>query len=174
MRISVPTTYWITGLPGAGKTTIGKLFFECLQGKKMPVIFLDGDQLRAVLDANQSFYAEEDRRKLAMQYAKLCKLIVDQGINVICATVSMFHTVHAWNRENIDNYCEIYLKVRKDILFKRDKNNLYSQAFNNTQKNIVGFDVPFEEPLNPTVLMVNDGMVSPQNIVTELVKKLNL
>ena len=67
------TVYWITGLSGAGKTTVGKLFFEMLARKKKNVLFLDGDMLREVF-GNDLGYGREDRLRCAMRYSRLCRL----------------------------------------------------------------------------------------------------
>ena len=60
------TVYWITGLSGAGKTTIGKLFFRKLKSKKESSIFLDGDELRNVF-GNDLGYSREERMQCAMR-----------------------------------------------------------------------------------------------------------
>ena len=64
----------------------------------------------------------------------------------------MFDSVRAWNRKNINNYVEIYLKVPIDILIKRDKKHLFSNAIKNEKQNVVGIDIKIEEPKNPDIL----------------------
>ena len=107
------SVYWITGLSGAGKTTIGKLFYRWLKSTREKVILLDGNNLRKIFGKNYG-YNLNDRFKLAMNYSKLCKLISDQGVNVVIATISMFHKCHQWNRANIQNYREIYISILSD------------------------------------------------------------
>ena len=109
------TVYWITGLSGAGKTTIGRIFYERLKRIYPNTVFLDGDALRKVFGDDLG-YSKEDRRKCAMRYSKLCAMLQEQEINVVCCTISMFDCVRAWNRENIRNYREIYVKVSMDTL----------------------------------------------------------
>ena len=63
-----------------------------------------------------------------MLYAKFAQLLTDQGIDVIFATISMFHKVRVWNKGNIKKYIEIYLKVPLNVITSRDKKKLYSNA----------------------------------------------
>ena len=105
--------YWITGLSGAGKTTIGKLFYEKLKTEHPNTVFLDGDMLRKVFGDDLG-YTREERIKCAMRYSRLCAMLQEQGMHVVCCTISMFDCVRDWNRENINNYREIYIKVSMD------------------------------------------------------------
>jgi adenylylsulfate kinase-like enzyme len=154
------TVYWITGLSGAGKTTIGKLLYNKLKGKKNNVVFLDGDLLREVF-GNDLGYSKNERYISAMRNARLCKLFSDQGIDVVCATISMFNIVRAWNRENIMQYKEIYLKVSLDVLSKRNQKGLYYTEADH----LVGLGVEMEEPENPDVLVENNGILTPLEVL---------
>ena len=102
--------FWLTGLSGAGKTTIGKLLYQKLKAQKDNVVFLDGDQLRQVFGDDLG-YTPDQRLKSAMRNARLCKLLADQGIDVVCCTISMFDRVRDWNRANIPGYVEVYVKA---------------------------------------------------------------
>lgn len=66
--------YWITGLSGAGKTTIGKLLYQKLKQNFPNTVFLDGDVMREVFGADLG-YTESERRKCAMRYARLCAML---------------------------------------------------------------------------------------------------
>ena len=85
------TVYWITGLSGAGKTTIGIELLKILNTKDN-VIFLDGDELREIY-GDDIGYSLDDRRKMAMRNSRLCKMLSNQGFDVICCTISMFHSI---------------------------------------------------------------------------------
>ena len=78
--------YWITGLSGAGKTTIGKIFFNKLKKNDPATVFLDGDTLRQVFGDDLG-YSETDRRKCAMRYSRLCKFLSEQGITIVICTI---------------------------------------------------------------------------------------
>ena len=120
--------YWITGLSGAGKTTIGTLLYSHLKKNKDNVIFLDGDALRKIFGVTDK-YSISERKILAMSYSRLCKYFVEQNIDVVIATISMFHEVREWNCKNIENYNEIYIKVPIQTLINRDQKKLYVQSF---------------------------------------------
>lgn len=107
--------YWITGLSGAGKTTIGKRLYEKIKLQYSNTVFLDGDELRIVF-GNDLGYTQDDREKCAMRYARLCDFLQKQDMNVICCTISMFHSVREWNRFHIANYKEIYIKADIETL----------------------------------------------------------
>lgn len=156
--------YWITGLSGAGKTTIAKLLYDKLKSKKDNVVFLDGDVLREVFGSDIG-YSQEDRRKSAMRNSRLCKELSEQGIDVICATISMFDTCREWNRKNIKNYKEIYIKVPMNVLIERNQKGLYSGALNGDIKNVMGIDIDFQEPKNPDMVVINDGSRKLKEII---------
>ncbi len=148
--------YWITGLAGAGKTTIGKLLYEKMKEEYPNTVFLDGDMLRKVFGDDLG-YTKEDRRKCAMRYSRLCAMLQEQGMNVICCTISMFDSVREWNRKNICNYVEIYIKVSMDTLKVRDQKGLYSGMSQEKQKEVVGVHLNVEEPKNPDLVLENNG-----------------
>ncbi len=158
------TVYWITGLSGAGKTTIGRIFYERLKRIYLNTVFLDGDALRKVFGDDLG-YSKEDRRKCAMRYSKLCAMLQEQEINVVCCTISMFDCVRAWNRENIRNYREIYVKVSMDTLRERDQKGLYSGTSREKQKDVVGIHMEIEEPKCPDIVLTNDGDQKPEELV---------
>lgn len=149
------TVYWITGLAGAGKTTIGKLLYEKIKRTEPNTVFLDGDTLREVF-GNDLGYSKEDRWKCAMRYSKLCAMLQEQGMNVICCTISMFDSVREWNRQNISDYKEIYVKVSGDTLRARDQKGLYSGTTEEKQREVVGIHMEIEEPKCPDLILLND------------------
>lgn len=159
---------WITGLPGSGKTTIANELYKRLVAQKKQVVLLDGDQLRNAL--SNFNYDNESRLSLAMTYSRLCKMFSSQGQFVICATVSMFDVVREWNYEHNPDYYEIYLKVSKETLYKRDKKQLYTKAKADNEKNVVGADLDYEEPKNPN-LTITDKDDSPLTEMIELIIK---
>lgn len=161
------TVYWITGLSGAGKTTIGKVLYEKMKMRYPNTVFLDGDILRQVFGDDLG-YSQEDRRKCAMRYARLCDMLQKQGLNVICCTISMFDSVREWNRQNISSYKEIYVKVSFDTLRIRDQKGLYSGYTNECQKEVVGIHVEFEEPKTPDLVLDNDGDRIPEQQVEKI------
>lgn len=142
--------YWITGLSGAGKTTLCRSLVELLRSQQEPVIMLDGDELRDTLGVAGS-YSREDRMALARTYAKLCRLIAGQGTNVAIATIAMFREAQQWNRANLPGYHEIYLDVPLEELKRRDPKKIYSRFAKGEIKHVAGLDFAVDAPLTPDV-----------------------
>jgi len=141
---------WITGLPGAGKTTVARKLAKDNSIFRTNPIILDGDEIRnIIIHANQkNFYDRDSRLSLAYKYAGLANLLSEQGHNVIVATVSLFREVHKWNRNNISEYFEIFLKVPREELEKRDQKKLYSRYKDGKINNIAGLDIAVDFPSN--------------------------
>lgn len=156
-------TYWLTGLSGAGKTTIGRLWYKKLRQSGVTAVFLDGDELRQVFGGSLG-YSLEDRQKMAMNYARLCALLSKQGLTVVCCTISMFDSVRAWNRENIPGYVEVYIEASMETLRRRDQKGLYSTG----KQNVAGVDFQVELPKAPDLILDNNGEKSPEEQVAIL------
>lgn len=156
--------YWITGLSGAGKTTIGKILVNRLRAKNYTVAHLDGDFVREVLNSKAG-YTKDERKALALTYSRMCKMLSDQGITVVCTTISMFDTVRQWNRDFIANYAEIYLRVPIEILIQRDQKKLYSNALNGKIQNVLGINEVYDAPKNSDIVIENNGTLTPEEIV---------
>lgn len=149
--------FWITGLSGAGKTTLGRALCSRLHALGRPVIFLDGDALRPVISDDLG-HSSANRRRSAMRNARLCRLLATQGLDVVCATISLFHEVQRWNRQNIPGYREIFLRVPMDELRRRDGKGIYAAAQTGDLQNVVGLDLPAEFPEAPDLLLDNHGL----------------
>lgn len=162
------TVYFFTGLSGAGKTTLGGLFYRRLKARKPNVVVLDGDQIRPVFGEDTG-YGFEERRHLAERAFRICKMLSEQEIDVVCCSISMYHSVRAWNRANIPNYREIYIRVKGETLLSRNKKGLYTNG-----KDVIGVDLPFEEPQSPDLIVQNDGDRTPLELVEEIEQALHL
>lgn len=164
--------FWITGLSGAGKTTISTLLYNYLKEKQNNVVFLDGDIVREVYQNKD--YTTEGRRKISYMNMRLCKMLTDQGIDVVTAFIAMHDEYRDWNRQNIEKYNEIYLQVPIEELIRRDSKGLYKRALNHEITDVYGIDLPFEEPKHPDVRIVNDFSYTPEEVLDIIVKKFNL
>lgn len=161
--------YWITGLSGAGKTTIGNRLFYELREKKDNVVLLDGDALKSIVNDDVE-YTDDARRKRAMKYARMCQMLTNQDMIVICCTIAMYDEVRAWNRANNKRYVEVFLDVPFEVLRERDQKGLYS-AFENGEEDMLVVGDNVEYPKNPDVVIKNDGTISIQNIVKKIMKE---
>jgi len=160
------TVYFFTGLAGAGKTTIGGLFYRRLRERKDNVFLADGDQVRSIF--GRSGYSTEARKDAARRGFRLWRELAEQGIDVVVCSIAMYNEIHVWNRENIENYREIYIKVTRKTLYSRDQKGLYSSG----RKEVVGVDLPYDEPQTPDVMIQNDGDQTPEEIVDFLEERL--
>ena len=104
-------------------------------------------------------------------HERLCKELTDQGIDIVGCHIGMYDECREWARENIDKYFEVYLKVDIDDLIRWDSKGLYQKAINKEIQNVLGIDLPVEEPKNPDILIVNNREKTPEQICDEIIKK---
>lgn len=91
-------------------------------------------------------------KKLTFSYARLTQMLASQHLTVVVATVGLFHSVHAWNRENQPRYLEVFLDVPEDIRRERDSKGLYANNESDNQRLVAGIDTRVEFPLNPHLI----------------------
>lgn len=156
--------YWITGLSGAGKTTIGNALYYELRQKASNVIILDGDILKSIVGSELG-YSNPERLERAKRYSQLCKVLVDQGMTVIICTIAMYDEIREWNRTYIDGYVEVFLDVEVPILKARNQKGLYSDPHDSGVKHVAGMDLEVEFPKNPNIVIKNDGTLSVEQCV---------
>lgn len=147
--IASGSVIWITGLSGAGKSSLATILVEKLRIKGNAVILLDGDQLREIFGAvttNTRNHGRQARLALSMKYAHLCKILSEQGFIIVIATISLFEEIHKWNRINLSDYFEVYLKVPILELRRRDSKGLYRLYDEGKITDVAGLDLPIDEP----------------------------
>ncbi|MGN9907680.1 adenylyl-sulfate kinase [Phytohabitans sp. LJ34] len=149
---------WITGLSGAGKTTVARELVRRLHAGGCRPILLDGDDLRYVLGVTGAFDLAS-RRQRAFVYARLCESLANQGHIVVCATIAMFHDVHSWNRAHLPGYVEVLLDVPMPELHRRDPKGIYGAGGANGE--IVGAALPAEFPNAPHLVIANHPPETP-------------
>lgn len=163
---------WITGLSGAGKSTLAHEVAARLRATGEAVVMLDGDELREVFGAvaaNAQNHGREGRLALAVQYAHLCRVIAEQGVTVVIATISLFREVHTWNRANLPGYFEVYLKVPVEELRRRDPKGIYRRFDAGELTHVAGLDLPIDEPEAADWIVEFD----PERTVIALAAELN-
>ncbi len=166
---------WITGLSGAGKSTLAFEVVNRLRALGDAVVMLDGDELREVFGAvaaNAQNHGREGRLGLAFQYAHLCRVIAQQGLTVVIATISLFKEIHAWNRANLPGYFEVYLKVPLDELRRRDPKGIYRRFDAGELVDVAGLDLPIDEPDAADWVIEFDPSQPASVVVDNLMKRL--
>ena len=156
---------WIIGLAGSGKTYLSKKIKVSLK-KKVKFIHIDGDRIRKIFSHDLG-YNTLDRQKNAERISKLTKFLAEQNNHVIVSVLSNFPYWLKWNRKNIKDYFEIYIKCKKKTLFTRNKKNLYKSD----KKNVVGKDINFNEPKKTDFLFNNNFKNKEINIFVEKIIK---
>ena len=159
--------FWITGLSGSGKTAIAKKIKSNISNKYGPTVIVSGDDLRKIFNFKK--FSKKDRLSYALAYCKFCKCITDNKINIILSTVSLFHKVRKWNRTNISNYMEIYIRSDINKIIKQKNKFFYKKNY----KNIIGKDIKPEFPQSPHII-VDNNFSKPIKVLTKyLIKKIN-
>jgi adenylylsulfate kinase-like enzyme len=146
---------WIIGLSGTGKTTLATQVVQRIRAENGKVVLLDGDLIRTLF-GNDVDHTIDGRRRNAERLSVLTKYLSDQGIDVVAAVLSIFPEWREWNRKNIENYNEVYMKASMETLLRRDIKNLYAKAIRGEIPNVVGIDIPFPEPENPDLVLDNN------------------
>ncbi len=145
---------WLIGLSAAGKTTIGKQLYDTLKPSHPNLVFIDGDDIRKVF-GNDLGHTMEDRLKNAERICRLCKYFASQGIHVVCSILSLFPESREWNRNNIPDYFEVYIKAPMAALENREFKGLYRDFEQGKITGVVGKDIPFAEPNQPDLVLDN-------------------
>lgn len=158
---------WITGLSGSGKSTIGKEVFIKLKKLYLNTVFLDGDTFREIL-GNDLGHSNNDRFENAKRVHRMCKFLISQDINVVCATMSLYKEIQDSNRKDIKNYIEVFIDCNIEELIRRDQKGLYSRAIDGKLDDIVGINLSYDKPINCEIIIDN----SKQNNLEEKVKSI--
>ena len=158
---------WITGISGAGKTTIANSLIDKYKKALPNLINIDGDVIRN-LYGNDLGYEETQRIIQIERLQKLCLFLENQDQIVIASALYSSPFLMAWNRENFSEYYEIYLNVSLELVKIRDPKGIYKKYELGREKNIVGIDVPWHEPEKPNLIINIDEKKSISEI-TDLI-----
>ena len=144
--------FWLTGLSGAGKSTIANEFEKALHNKGLNTYVLDGDNIRTGLNGDLGF-TDADRIENIRRVAEVAKLMVDAGLIVITAFISPFKPERESARVLFDegDFSEVYIDAPIDIVEQRDPKGLYKKARSGEIPNFTGLFSSYEPPLEPEV-----------------------
>jgi bifunctional enzyme CysN/CysC len=143
---------WLTGLSGAGKSTIANHAEEKLVARGRHTYLLDGDNVRRGLNRDLGF-TEQDRVENIRRVAEVAKLMVDAGLIVLVAFISPFRDERSTARELFEpgEFVEVYVDTPIAVAEARDPKGLYKKARRGELKNFTGIDSPYEPPEAPEI-----------------------
>ena len=162
-------TLWFTGLSGSAKSTISVLIAKRLREMGRNVEILDGDEVRTNLSKGLGF-SKEDRDTNIKRIGYVAKLLSRNGTVAITAAISPYREVRDYCRKEIGNFVEVFAKCPLEVLIKRDVKGLYKKALAGEIKEFTGVSDPYEEPLNPEVVVHTDSETVEQSVETILKK----
>jgi bifunctional enzyme CysN/CysC len=167
-----PAIVWLTGLSGAGKSTIANIVERQLHAAGHHTMLLDGDNLRHGLSRDLGF-TEADRVENIRRAGEVAKLLVDAGLIVLCSFISPYRAEREMVRRLVSDgeFIEVFVDTPIDECARRDPKGLYAKAKAGTIKNFTGFDAPYEAPENPEVHLQTIGQ-QPEQLADRIVKKL--
>ncbi len=163
-------TLWFTGLSGAGKTTISRIVREELLRRGRNVEVLDGDEVRENLSKGLGF-SKEDRDTNIKRIGYVAKLLTRNGVAVITAAISPYRETRDYVRREIGNFVEVYVKCPIEVCIQRDVKGLYKKALAGEIKQFTGVSDPYEEPLNPEVVVETDRE-TPEESAAKVIRRL--
>ncbi|MGH6979252.1 MAG: sulfate adenylyltransferase subunit CysN [Brevundimonas sp.] len=163
---------WLTGLSGAGKSTIANLVEKRLHAMGRHTYLLDGDNVRHGLNRNLGF-TEEDRVENIRRVGEVAKLMVDAGLIVITAFISPFRAERQMARDLVegDEFIEVFVDTPLSVAEQRDVKGLYQKARAGQLKNFTGIDSPYEAPESPDIV-IDTTLVTAAGAAETIVKLL--
>jgi bifunctional enzyme CysN/CysC len=151
-KLQKPICLWLTGLSGAGKSTIANLLEKQLFASGRHTYILDGDKIRQGLNRDLGF-SEDDRVENMRRAMEVARLFVDAGLVVIVAFISPYRAErnHARSRFEPDEFVEIHIDAPLEECERRDPKGLYAQARRGELVNFTGIDSDYEPPVAPEI-----------------------
>lgn len=148
-------TLWFTGLPCSGKSAVADRVAEILRGMRLRVERLDGDIVRQSLTRDLG-YSREDRNENIRRVTFVAKLLSRNGVAVLTSFISPYRDIRAEARKEIGNFLEVYARCSLEECIRRDVKGMYKKAMEGKIKEFTGVSDPYEEPLNPEILLETD------------------
>jgi adenylyl-sulfate kinase len=156
-------TLWFTGLSGAGKSTLAGLVAQSLRRRGLNVEILDGDEVRTNLSKGLGF-SKEDRDTNIKRIGYVCKLLSRNGVVAISAAISPYKEVRDYNRQQIGNFIEVYVKCSIEELTRRDVKGLYKKALAGEIQNFTGVSDPYEPPASPEIALDSERQTVEESL----------
>jgi bifunctional enzyme CysN/CysC len=162
---------WLTGLSGAGKSTVAQALERDLFQRGMHTYVLDGDNIRHGLNSNLGF-APDDRVENIRRVSEVAKLMADAGTVVITAFISPYRMDRSRAREialeSNAEFIEVFVDAPLEVCEARDPKNLYKKARAGQIREFTGIDAPYEAPEDPEIVVHTDRQSVEESVATIL------
>jgi len=147
-----PAVVWLTGLSGAGKSTIANLLDQSLHAAGRHTYLIDGDNVRSGLNRDLG-YTAADRVENVRRVAEVARLMADAGLIVIVALISPYQRDRRIARAVVEagafEFVEVFVDAPLEVAESRDPKGLYKKARRGELKDFTGVDAPYEAPVSP-------------------------
>ncbi len=167
MQLHKGYTLWLTGLSGAGKTTIAIALAEKLKAHGHRIERLDGDVVRQSLTRDLGF-SKEDRDKNIERVTFVAKLLSRNEVGVVASFISPYQETRDYVRQETTNFVEVFVHAPLEVCAERDVKGLYAKAFSGEIPNFTGVSDPYEAPDNAD-LIVNTHLESVDESVEKII-----
>jgi len=148
-------TLWFTGLPCSGKSAVADRVAAILKERGLCVERLDGDVVRQDLTRDLGF-SKKDRDENIRRVTFVAKLLSRNGVAVLVSFISPYREMRDRARSETTNFVEVYAKCPVEVCMRRDVKGMYQKAIRGEIKEFTGVSDPYEEPLNPEIVLETD------------------
>lgn len=150
--------YWLTGLSGAGKTTLAQHIRQELAARGAGCVVLDGDRFRQGLNRDLGF-SREDRRESVRRIAEVAAMLVEAGLVVLVSAIAPYREDRQPARALFEagEFFEVYVDTDLDTCARRDPKALYARVKAGEIQHFTGWDDPYEAPLSPDFIAHTAG-----------------
>jgi adenylylsulfate kinase len=162
---------WMEGLPGSGKSTLSREVSRRLKAAGWKTEILDGDEVRHMFSPELGF-SRSDREFHARRVSYVARMLARNGVAVLVAMITPYETSRQAARSQVSaRFAEVWLKCPVEICRQRDPKGLYRSVQEGGAKKMTGVDDPFEEPLNPE-LVVDTSTASVSDCASRILRYL--
>ncbi len=158
---------WITGLSGAGKTTISEALGALVKPCLPELVLVDGDAVRDLFGGGLG-YAEADRVVQIGRLQRLARFLAGQGQVPVVAALYSHPDLLAWNRAKLPGYFEVLIDASVDLVSARDPKGLYRKAAVSEQPSVVGLDIPWHRPAFPDLVIDPRDGATPEQVASRI------